>query len=287
MRTQGLIEAKDIRKYILSAARPRVIELLYEGEAYVRSNQLNEAKERFKRSFDLQVKYNLVKEKDINKHTESLRKDIFSRQCINTQNTVDSAYNEGQAHESDGQYLAADKAYEIGIKAANAFPECSIQIDSLESALLGIRPAVTYLELMQRITTDQENGNYQSAIDNFQHASKYFSDMKVSAFGLNHDPDIFKFIREKGNNGLINYAGDWYREKGELENSLSMYKLLIERNYDVKFLEGALYKLGLRLGSRDKLHNPGSSWKDLVSQYTGGDKKLKRLAKGYKAGFKK
>jgi hypothetical protein len=51
-------------------------------------------------------------------------------------------------------------------------------------------------------------------------------------------------------------------------------------------MEGSLYRLGLNLGQRDKQLNPGSSWKDLVSIYTEGDKKLKRLRAGYKKGFK-
>ncbi len=284
--THDLAEMKDVRKYTLMAARPRIIELLYEGEYNVTNNNLEKARECYRRSGEVQNKYGLLDDKDIVKHTQTLRKNIFTQQCINVQNYADSCYNKGQSFEADSRYIEANQAYEAGHAYIRLHADCDLGADSLESALLQIRNAVTYLELMNTVKKNQEEGSYQAALENFQKASTYFSEMKVQRFGLEHNPDIFRFIREKGSTGLINYSGDWYREKGELENSLSMYKLLVDRNYDAKFLSGSLYKLGLRLGQRDKKLNPGSSWKELVKEYTGGDKKLKRLAKGYKSGFK-
>ncbi|MBL0097827.1 MAG: hypothetical protein IPP46_16020 [Bacteroidetes bacterium] len=38
------------------------------------------------------------------------------------------------------------------------------QKDSLESALLQIRNAVTYLELMQQVRKDQDNGSYKTPL---------------------------------------------------------------------------------------------------------------------------
>ncbi len=285
--TQELTEGKDVRKHILLAARPRSIELLYEGEGHVKNNDLKAARSCYRRSNDLQLKYGLQTDPDIVKHTASLRKSIFTQECINVQQYADSCYNKGQFFEIDGKYLEANSAYASGISIITANNECAISKDSLESALLQIRNAVTYLELMQQVRKDQDNGSYQNAIDNFINASTYFQEMNVQRYGFNHDPDVYRFIREKGSLGLINYSGDWYREKGELDNSLAMYKLLLDRNYDARFLSGSLYKLGQKVGQKDKPLNPGSRWKDLVKQYTGGDKKLNRFKKGYKKGYKK
>lgn len=283
--SQDLNEGKDVRKSVLSAARPRIIELLYEGENYVKTNNLNAAISRYRWSNDLQMKYGLQNESDIIKHTQSLRKNIFTQECINVQQFADSCYNTGQLLEADEKYLEANYAYEAGLSSIRLKSDCAISTDSLESAMLQIRNAVTYLDLMKQVNHDQENGSYQNAIENFQKASRYFQDMNVQRYGLLHDPDLYRFIREKGTSGLINYSGDWYREKGELDHALSMYKLLLDRNYDFRFLSGSLYKLGMKTGAKDKPLNPGSKWKDLVKQYTGGDKRLKRFSKGYKAGF--
>jgi hypothetical protein len=281
-----LTPSKNAQTAVIQAARPRALELLYEGESLVKSNQLTAARDAYRRSSDIQQRYGLLKDKDIEKHTSSLKKGIFTQQCINAQNDVDAAYNQGQQLEADGDFLAADVAYERGLKIARENSECGIAVDSIESAVMGIRPAVTYLDYMQSSRENDKNGRYHAAIEAYEKASDYFASAHVGTFGLDHDPDLYRYIREKGSAGLINYAGDLFRERGNLDQSLELYKLLLERNYDVKFLEGSLYQLGLKLGQRDKSLNPGSSWKDVVSRYTGGDKKLNRLKKGFKAGFR-
>jgi hypothetical protein len=123
-------------------------------------------------------------------------------------------------------------------------------------------------------------------MDNYEKATKYYLEFKVNSFGLDHDPDLFAFIKSKGSNGMLNYAASRYREQNELNHSLTLYKLLINRNYDISLIEGSLYKLGFQLGQTDKKLNPGSSWRELVTVYTNDNKKLKRLRKGYKKGFK-
>lgn len=281
-----LSEAKNIGTTVLMAARPRVIELLYEGEAFVRNNNLNEARGCYRNSLEIQQKYNLTGEKDILKHSESLRKSIFTQQCLNVQNEIDNDYNQGQRLESDGDYLGANDAYQHALSIHLSNKDCGCQVDSIESAASAIRPAVSYLEFMKASKDNEMNGNYQLAIENYEKASSFFAANHIGTFGLDHQPDLYRYIREKATNGLVNYSGDYYRERGDLDNSLSMYKLLLDRHYDRKLIDGSLYKLGLKLGQRDKSHNPGSSWKDLVVQYIGGDKNLKKLKSGYKAGFK-
>lgn len=286
LNTYQLTEVKNIGSTILSAARPRAIELLYEGEAFVKNNNLPDARYCYRKSLDLQQKYNLTGEKDLLKHSESLRKSIFTQQCLNVQNEIDNDYNQGQRLEADGNYLEANIAYQHAISVHNANRDCGCQVDSIESSVLAIRPAVTYLELMKSSKESENSGNYQLAIENYEKASGYFAANHIGTYGIDHQPDLYRYIREKGSNGLVNYSGDYYRERGDLDKSLSMYKLLLDRHYDRKLIDGSLYKLGLKLGQRDKPHNPGSSWKELVEQYVGGDKNLKKLRSGYKAGFR-
>jgi hypothetical protein len=277
---------KDFRTFTFNAARPRTLEFIFEGGGYVKSNNLAAAREKYSMATDAQQKYFLMEDKDINKHLETLRKSIFTQQCINAQFSVDSAYNKGQDVEAEMNYLGANDSYEYGISVANNNRECVINIDSLESAIRNIRIAVTYLELMKEVRNDEIKGRFQLSMDNYEKATKYYLEFKVNSFGLDHDPDLFAFIKSKGSNGMLNYAASRYREQNELNHSLTLYKLLINRNYDISLIEGSLYKLGFQLGQTDKKLNPGSSWRELVTVYTNDNKKLKRLRKGYKKGFK-
>ncbi|MBK9638498.1 MAG: hypothetical protein IPO63_12065 [Bacteroidetes bacterium] len=277
---------KDFRTLTYNAARPRTLEFIFEGFGYVKNNNLSVAREKYTMAIDAQKNYFLLEDKEINKQLESLRKSIFTQQCINAQFSVDSAYNKGQDEEAEMNYLAANSCYEHGVSVASTNRECAINIDSLESAILNIRTAVTYLELMKEVRNDEIKGRFQLSMDNYEKATKYYLEFKVNNYGLDHDPDLFAFIKNKGSNGMLNYAASRYREQNELDHSLTLYKLLIDRNYDISLIEGSLYKLGFQLGQTDKKLNPGSSWRELVKVYTNDNKKLKRLRKGYKKGFK-
>lgn len=282
-----LAAVKDLRASILAAARPRIFELLYEGNGRVKVNRLSDARSCYRRAIELQNKYSLSDDSEINKVAEALRSGIFNQQCLNSQASFDSLYAIGQQLELTGSYQSANAAFEAAIAVADANSECAIEKEFVENSVLTIRPAVTYLDLMDQVMTDQKTGRYQSAINHFKDAGSYFETYKVGGFGITHNPDLLVFIREKGNNGLIHYAGDYYREIEELENSLTMYRLLLARKYDERLLSGALYMLGKKTGERDRELNPGASWKDLVQEYTAEDKRMKRFSRGYKAGFKK
>lgn len=277
---------KDFRTYTYNAARPRTLEFIFEGSAYVKNNNLASARDRYKMANESQQKYSLLEDNEINKQLESLRKGIFTQQCINAQNSVDSAYNRGQEVEAEMLYLEANSNYEYGIDVANLNLDCNISVDSLESAMMNIRQAVTYLQLMKEVKNDEIKGRFQSSMDNYEKASKYYLEFKINKYGLDHDPNLFAYIKNNGSNGMLNYAASRYREQNELGHSLTLYKLLLEKNYDVKMIEGSLYKLGYQLGQTDKKLNPGSSWRELVKEYTQDNKKLRRLRKGYKKGFK-
>lgn len=281
----SLRRTDDYGQLLNAAVRPRILELLYEGEIYVENNNLNQARKRYRSASDLRQKYNFTNDADINKHLESLRKNIFNQQCINAQASIDSAFNTGNMQAAQGYYLSADDTYQYAIRLAKENADCDISTDSIEQEAFNIRPAVTFYTFLEQSDLDMKSGSYQSSIDNFLSAGKYFTDMQVNRFGIEFNPDLFTYIRERGNAGLINYSGDYYRERGELDKSLAQYKLLLSRNYDSRLMAGSLYQLGLSLGDRDRKKYAGAKWKDLVTDYTGGDKRLKRLAKGYKAGF--
>jgi hypothetical protein len=277
---------KDFRTLTFNAARPRTLEFIFEGSSFVKSNNLTAAREKYSMATNAQQNYFLLEDKEINKQLETLRKSIFTQQCINAQNSVDSAYNKGQDVEAEMKFLEANTSYEHGITVASNNRECEINVDSLESAIQNIRTAVTYLELMKEVRNDEIKGRFQASMDNYEKASKYYLEFKINNFGLDHDPDLFAFIKNKGSNGMLNYAAIRYREQNELDHSLALYKILIDRNYDLEMIEGSLYKLGFQLGQTDKKLNPGSSWRELVKVYTNDNKKLKSLRKGYKRGFK-
>ena len=282
-----LTASADIRERKLAAARPRIAELFYEGESFVKLNNLKSAGERLKSATALQTKYDLTADKDINKHKELLHKSICTQECINTEEQIAGLAKEGDAQKDKSNFLDASRNYTQAIALAKEFKDCAIDISVIEASELEIRAAATYLTFMRDMKLKMENGDYRECLDLYSKATKYYTEKNIADFGIEHEPDQYRFIRDKGSNGLFNYAADMYREQSELDKALILSKLLLSRNYDVKFLEGSLYSLGFKLGEREKLQTPKGKWKKLVKQYSSGDKKLRRLEKGFSKGYRK
>ncbi len=277
----------DIKERKLDAARPRIAELIYEGESFVKLNDLKSASDRLKSATTLQMKYDLTTDKDIIKHKEQLRKRIYTQECINTEEQIAGLTKEGDFQKDKSNYLEASSSYTQAISLSKEFKDCAIDITAIEASELEIRPAATYLTFMRDMKLKMENGDYHECLNLYSKATKFYSEKNIADFGIDHEPDEYRFIRDKGSNGLINYAADMYREQNELDKALILSKLLLSRNYDVKFIEGSLYTLGYKLGEREKLQNPKGKWKTLLKQYSAGDKKLRRLEKGFSKGYRK
>ena len=111
-------------KLILLAAKPRINELLYEGDAYVKNEDLSAARDRIKLANDIQLRYGLNTDKEINKHTEKLRKSIYTLQCLNAQDEMDKLYVHAQTLVAQNDYLMADSEYEKAISIAETNKDC-------------------------------------------------------------------------------------------------------------------------------------------------------------------
>ena len=284
--TFHLTELKDVSKLILLAAKPRINELLYEGDAYVKNEDLSAARDRIKLANDIQLRYGLNTDKEINKHTEKLRKSIYTLQCLNAQDEMDKLYVHAQTLVAQNDYLMADSEYEKAISIAETNKDCDLSTDSIVADKNKIRAAVSYLKLMRQSLEADKAGDYRKCLETYNKAGIYFYEMNVDKFGIIHENDPYNYVRDKGSNGLVNYTADTYTETNHLEQALLLYKLLLSRNYDHKIIDGSLYKLGFKLGQKDKLAHPDGNRKELIKLYSDGDKKLKRFHKGYKRGFK-
>jgi predicted Zn-dependent protease len=183
------------------------------------------------------------------------------------------------------QLLEASDDFNKALDIARQFNNCAIDVTQLESNELEIRPAATYLGMMRDFKDKEYKRQFSDCISIYNKATNYFTTLNVANFGINHEPDFYNYVSNKGSNGLMQYAADTYTSQNELEKALTLFKLLLSKNVDDKILEGSLYELGFKFGKREALANPGGKAKNLVKQYTSDDKNLKRFEKGFAKGY--
>lgn len=269
-----------------SVARLRILQLFQETESSINKNELAEARIYSKEFTEIQQHYGLTADKELNTRKESIRKNLYTRQCINAQSEIDQNLLQGIDATQQRFYLEAEEFFEKSAKLAKENSDCDLDLQKTDSASSSIRPAVIYLKLMAECKRLQDNGDYRQSLDTYTKAGNYFQEASVVQFGLGHQKDIFRHIHDNGSNGLINFSALEYASNNELDKSLILFKLLLTRGYDPKSIGGSLYDLGYKTGVRDQKENPGGSAKKLAVKYTNSDKKMKRFLKGYVKGYK-
>jgi predicted Zn-dependent protease len=234
---------------------------------------------------ELQVKYELTNDKELNKLKEQLRAKISTQECINAQKEITALFNSGMQKKSSNQLLEASNDFNNALDISRQFNNCGIDVTQIESNELEIRPAATYLGMMRDFKDKEYKRQFSDCISIYNNATNYFNTRNIASFGINHEPDYYTYVSSNGSNGLMQYAAETYTSQNELEKALTLFKLLLAKNVDDKIIEGSLYELGFKFGKREALNNPGSKAKNLVKQYTSDDKNLKRFEKGFAKGY--
>ena len=280
-----LNEASSIKEIQLSAARPLIEEKISNADEFSNKNDLLKARMELKYANDLQARYSLQNDSIINSKTDRIRKKVNTQECLNFQNEIDKLFKQGQEYIDQGQFLSANTSLESAMKIASKNTNCMLVTDNVVKSLGEIKPAVNYLTLLQKSKDAESNGDYRNSLIEYSKATQYYKDLNVASFGLVHEDDQYRYVRDQGSNGLRFYTADLYTETGKLDQALLLYKLLLVNNYESKNMSSSLYNLGFKTGELDKKKGIVDRKKE-VKKYTASDKNLKRFEKGYKKGMK-
>lgn len=283
----NLTSTSDAAESEKLTARQLILQNLSNGETDAAGNNLQSARRNLRAVTDMQNRYGMSGDTELQTKVKSLQGKILSQQCINVQQQIDDEYRQSVMLISKKSFIEAqDHLNKASALATNNF-ECMLVTDSVTKTTARIRPAAEFQQLVQNSSEADRNGDYGKALTFYDQSSVYYRDAHIEEFGLQHDPSLHNFITQTASNGLVNYVAEQYMNKGQLEESLDMYKLLISRKVDAKLMEGSLYRLGVLLGKRDYQRDPAGKAKVNEKKYTMGDNNLKRLAKGYRKGYHK
>ncbi|MFN6091572.1 MAG: hypothetical protein ACK44N_04075, partial [Bacteroidota bacterium] len=192
----------DLKTIQQQAARPRTSELFYEGDRYIEQGDLVNAGKKMQMAIQLQTKYDLTNDKDLNKLKEQLRKKISTQECINAQKEITTLFNSGMQKKSSNKLLEASDDFNRALDISRQFNNCAIDVTQIESNEIEIRPAATYLGMMRDFKDKEYTRQFSDCISIYKKATDYYTTRNVASFGINHDPDFYNYVTSKASNGL-------------------------------------------------------------------------------------
>ncbi|MCC6252063.1 MAG: hypothetical protein IT238_06330 [Bacteroidia bacterium] len=234
---------------------------------------------------EMQSFYKLQNDSEINNSLAKVKSQLKEATCVDIQKKLNSYYETAKDAKGGNNYIIADENYEKYINTANENPDCNINTTMMAEEKMQILPAATYQRLINKIIDLQMNGQYKEAVGKYKEAMAYYSQYEISKFNI-HKKSLKEFALNNFKNAALEYVANTMRNDGQIDDAFELYKALINRNYPEGYINTALLDLGKSFGARDKAANV-TDFKSKVTEYTGGNKKLKFFQKGYYSAFGK
>jgi hypothetical protein len=266
------------------AAIPLVMLQIDEGLTLAEANRLDDARKKAREAEQWILNYQLDNT-DVNSRLTELKNRIFSQECKQAQERFNEYYRQGNQAATTLDFIKAFRLYSSAEETENKNRDCALQTLRLKEEMQYIHDGYTYQSMIESVLEMHQQEQYAASLERYLQAGDFFQANNVKRYGLQH-LSLDEFTEMRCGNNFIKYMGEKALRDMDFEKSLRLFKLILSRGYDPRFIKSNLNRLGRALAARDKALNPRANPKKLVNQYTEGDKKLRELRKGYLRGWK-
>ncbi|WP_210486545.1 tetratricopeptide repeat protein [Rufibacter aurantiacus] len=282
----GLESQPDAEKLLRQAARPVILEKIAQGQLQANANKLPQARSISAEVTNLQIRYGLVNDKELDGKFRALNQGIFSQECANAQASYDQHYQRSLQLSAERKFAQAAAALDQAIAAAKDNGGCAIPSATAEVELARIDAPAHYQELLQKANALIGQNNMPEAVKVYQEASRHYETAAVARFGLEH-ASLLAFAVTHENKTFVAEVARHAAANGDATGALELVKRLVTLKYTKYNLNQLQEQIGQLLATRDAQANPKGDYKQLANTYTGGNKDLKTLNKAYQKQFKK
>ncbi|ALI99528.1 tetratricopeptide repeat protein [Rufibacter tibetensis] len=282
----GLAPQSDADQLLRQAARPVIMEKIAEGQLQANANKLPQARSSAAEVTNLQIRYGLVNDKELDGKFRTLSQGIFSQECANAQAEYDQHYQQALQLSSERKFAQAAAELDKALASSKGNGGCAISSATAEVELTRIDAPAHYQELLQKTNAFISQNNMGSAVKVYVEAVQHFEAAEVGRFGLGHE-SLLAFALDHENKAFIAEVAKYAATTGDATGAIDLVKRLVFKNYTKYNLNQLQEQIGEQLATVDAQANPKADYKQLANMYTGGSKDLKKLNKAYQKQFKK
>ncbi|GGK60146.1 hypothetical protein GCM10011405_05350 [Rufibacter glacialis] len=268
------------------AARPVILEKISEGQLQASTNKLPQARSLAAEITNLQVRYNLVNDKELDGKFRALSQGIFSQECANAQQEYDRFYQRALQLSSGRQFAQAAAELDKALAAAKGNGGCAISAVAAEVELARIDGPAHYQELLLKAGEHIRQNHMAQAVKVYLEAGQHYDAAEVARFGVGHAP-LLTFALGQENKAFVAEVAKHAANSGDAPGAVDLVKRLVSLKYSKYNLNQLQEQVGEQLATLDAQANPKADYKQLANTYTGGSKELKKLNKAYQKKFKK
>lgn len=174
---------------LLSSAKLEVLILdLEDADRSVRANDLATARETLRRVIEEQKVYGLLSESRLNTKIESLKKSIFSQECVNAQKLYDDQVAAANQSVAGKDFIAAEAGFDQAIQTAQSNRDCSINTTLATEGKKNMEFPAMYQRDLKQCKADIGSTLYEKAIGEYNRLGELYLSKSLGTYGINHLP---------------------------------------------------------------------------------------------------
>lgn len=251
----------------------------------VTANDLTKAREILIQVIDAQKFYGLLDNSKLSVKIESLKKAIFSQECMNAQKDYDAKIAAASISISEKNFIAAETSYSEALQTVDKFRDCGINTDLAIAGKKNVEKPAQYQRTFAQCNDLANSRNYSGAIDAYNKLTIFYNSNNIGNSGISHQP-LHLYIATF-ESGFVLFGVTWHINTGDIDNGFYLLKQLRQRNYKKALTKNQQIGLARGFAIRDFKANSTLNAKLKVAEYTVGDKWYSYFTKEYQKQIKK
>ena len=256
-----------------------------DAEMAVKNNKLESARTILRRVIDEQRTYELTNNPALSARIESLRKSIFSQECMNAQKEYDTKIETAIKAENEKNFIVAENTYKEALKTVENNSDCGISDELAKKGLAKVEKPAQYQRSLNECDKLAKDFSYLKAIETYNNLTAFYNINSISDYGISHQP--LQLYIASFPSGFAYYGLSWFINAGELDNAMFLLKQLKQRNTIKSTTKAQQIALARAYAISDYKKDNTLNPKLKVIEYTLGDKWFSYFSKEYLKQMKK
>ena len=243
----------EIDSLISQSVVPVIMHIIKKAEFEVWANRLEKADQLRVEIVNLQSKYFMSDNQEVNDALSDLDDKMKNRICIDIQYKINKACRNSVNRANSEKFKEAEKELNSVESLLENYPHCSVDRTNLDSLLLVYQPLFRFIRNYDILTSDMQTISFSTLAKSYSGLMNDYKDHELNDY-VKELPPLFDLLEDNGNIRLYEEAINYYNENLEYSISFMYLDLLRIHHVEAKMTREYQKLLGYEIcrGKTDK-----------------------------------
>ena len=269
-----------VEAFVASSQIPNIQRQCELGKLYIDRKETEKAKAIYESCLQLQFKYNLVNNGEVQKSLTSLNNEIFSKGCAHSGVEFAKLLGHSERLIGSGDFMKAVELLKVSDNLYEDNPYCGLDVSHTRELLDIYAPAAKYQALALEAQNALKNGEHEKFIRIYEKMELLSADYEIVRSKIEPMPLHYLFSI-KNNLAYLENTVNYYQANDNYDTALDLLRILENNDISSKNVRDIQVGLAEQMAMYDRSLNKASDPKQNVEKYTEGNSWFKYFKKAY------